>query len=410
MKKSLWYIFSFALLTVLFAVPNFAQNEQRAGRNVSAGANSYVISAKAGGVNYVEGGVVVARKTGRSGLLLKGDALEIGDVVSTGKAGKAEILLNPGSFARLAENSKFELTTTALEDLQLKLIAGSAIFEVITDNEFTFAVNTPKAKFLVVKTGVYRVDILSDGTSKIEVWKGKAQIGDVYATEVKSGREAVVNGSDVTVAKFDRSEKDDFEIFSKGRAKELAKVNANLQNRDVRSSLINSFYGSRWNLNDSYGLWIFNPQYGSCAFLPFGYGWNSPYGYYYSSDIWHYNLPPVIYYPPVRTPNNTNLPSIRTTPPDVKETRAGRDKEAESKDQIRPPYARVQREIGQSPSIGDPNSSSPFPNSGRQPSPSSFPPPANTDNSARFPPPASVDNSARMPMPSLPNGKSGKDN
>lgn len=377
MKKSLFYIFSFGLLTVLFSVQIFAQETRR---NVSAASSLYVISAKAGGVNFVEGRVNVARKAGRSGLLLKGDGLEIGDKVSTGKGGKAEILLNPGSFVRLAENSEFEFSTTALEDLQLKLNAGSAIFEVITDNEFTFAVNTPKAKFFVVKTGVYRVDVLGDGTSKIEVWKGKAQIGDVYATEVKGGRQAVVNGSQVSVAKFDRDDKDEFETFSKARAKELAKVNAKLQNRDVRTSLMSSFYDTRWSLNDSYGLWIFNRSFGSYAFLPFGYGWSSPYGYYYPSDIWYYNLPPVIYYPPVQTtptnPTNPTAPPDRVGSPGVRNPRTGRGGD-EATERVRPPYTRIQREIGSFPTDREVNTSSPFPSPTiRQSSP--FPPVVDT--------------------------------
>ncbi len=377
MKKNLLYVFSFGLLTVLFSAPIFAQ-QVSVGRNVSAGASQYVISAKAGGVNFIEGKVAVARKTGRSGLLLKGDALEIGDRVSTGANGKAEILLNPGSFVRLAANSEFEFTTTALEDLQLKLNAGSAIFEVITDNEFTFAVNTPKAKFSVIKTGVYRVDVLGDGTSKIEVWKGKAQVGDVYATEVKSGREAVVNGSQVTVAKFDRDEKDDFEIFSKARAKELAKVNESLQNRDVRTSLMSSFYNSRWNLRDSYGLWVLNPRFGNYAFLPFGYGWNSPYGYYYNCDIWAYNLPQVIYFPPVRdTPNVTGSPN---SPVKVDDT-AGNPGRIRNNPAMRAPYERVQGQIGRNPVDLSVDSASPFPNNpGREPSSSPFP-----NNSSRQP-------------------------
>jgi len=356
MKKILFCLFSFGLMSVLFGAPVFGQETRR---TVSAASSLYVISAEAGGVNYVEGKVNVARKTGKSGLLLKGDTLEIGDKVLTGADGKAEILLNPGSFVRLAENSEFEFSTTALEDLQLKLNSGSAMFEVITDNEFTFAVNTPKARFYVVKTGVYRVDVRSDGTGVIEVWKGKAQVGDVYATEIKGGRQAVVNGSQVSVAKFDRGEKDALETFSKSRAKELAKVNAKLQNRDVRTSLMSSFYRTGWSLNDSYGLWVYNSFYGTNCFLPFGYGWNSPYGYFYSSDIWYYNLPPVIYYPPFINQTPTNNPPVKVGSANVRNPRIGRggDEEAAT-ERKRPPFQRVQREIGQFPTEREVNTPS----------------------------------------------------
>ena len=82
------------------------------------------------------------------------------------------------------------------------------MFEVITTDDFTFAVNTPKATFNVVKSGVYRVDVLEDGTGKIEVWKGKAQIGEDEDAMLKKEEPQQSAGDDVAVAKFDRDEKD----------------------------------------------------------------------------------------------------------------------------------------------------------------------------------------------------------
>ncbi|MCV5132938.1 FecR family protein, partial [Escherichia coli] len=73
----------------------------------AAAGDKWMISARAGGVNYVEGDVAVVRSNARSGRLLKGDMVEIGDRVSTGTSGKAEILMNPGSYIRLAGNSAF---------------------------------------------------------------------------------------------------------------------------------------------------------------------------------------------------------------------------------------------------------------------------------------------------------------
>lgn len=347
MKKNLLYIFSVGLIAVLFSVMTAFAQQREDRRTVSAASSLYVISAKAGAVNYVEGKVTVARQEGRSGYLLKGDELEIGDKVSTGAGGKAEILLNPGSFVRLAENSVFEFASTSLEDLQLKLASGSAMFEVITDNEFTFAVNTPKAKLYIVKSGVYRVDVLGDGTGKIEVWKGRASIG---GTEIKSGKQATVNGSQAVIAKFDRDDKDALEIWSKTRAKELSKINAQLQNSLVRTSLMSSFYQTRWSMNDSYGLWVFSRSHGSYCFLPFGYGWSSPYGYFYPRDIWYYNLPPVIYNPPTPTPTTTTTPRVgaagATISEKIRNSRSNREGEPV---RVFAPYQRVQKDIGQYP-------------------------------------------------------------
>ncbi len=97
MKKNLLYVLAISAIGLFFSTAGFAQNN----RTVSA-KDLYVISAKAGVVNYVEGKVFAAQKNNRNGLLLKGDKVEIGETVSTGAGGKAEILLNPGSYIRLA--------------------------------------------------------------------------------------------------------------------------------------------------------------------------------------------------------------------------------------------------------------------------------------------------------------------
>src|SRR4051794_4928253 len=73
--------------------------------------DKYVISAKAGVVNLSSGDVTVRREgiKGERRLTSKDD-LESGDIVSTGVGGRMEMLLNPGSYMRVDENSEFELT------------------------------------------------------------------------------------------------------------------------------------------------------------------------------------------------------------------------------------------------------------------------------------------------------------
>ncbi len=186
------------------------------------------------------------------------------------------------------------------------------MFEVIADDEFKIAVNTPKADFSIITSGVYRVSVLNDGSGKIAVWKGKAQIGDFNYTEIKAGREAVVNGSQVAIEKFDRDEKDALENWSKTRAKDLAKVNSRLQRQDIRNTLISGFGASRWNMYNSFGLWVFDRSFGSYCFLPFGYGWNSPYGYSYGRDLWYFRLPRVIYTQPPPSGGTTVAGKSRT--------------------------------------------------------------------------------------------------
>ena len=284
------------MLTVAAA---YAQNDTLS----AAAGDRYVISAKAGGVNFVEGTVNVARKTGRTGPLLRGDSLEIGDRVSTATDGRVEILLNPGSFLRLGGDSEFEFKTTSLDNLKLKVNRGSAILEVYAANEFKVSVATPSFTYSLIESGVFRIDVTSDRSSRLRVWKGVAKAGP--SNEVKPGRSALASGpSDVTLAKFDRDKRDSLDLWSRLRSKELAKVTSKLRREDLRGTLMQGFMNRRWDAMNSFGLWIFDPRYGAYFFLPFGSGWNSPYGYGYGSGMgWWWDEMPWYPWYPTTTPS-----------------------------------------------------------------------------------------------------------
>ena len=262
----------------------------------SAVADKYLISAKAGGVNYADGAVSVIRANGKSGTLLKGDQLEIGDRVSTAESGRAEILLNPGSYMRVGANTSFEFKTTTLDDLQIKLDSASAMFEVFATEKFRVNVTTPKEKLWLFDSGVYRIDLQPDGTGAIYVTEGKAALGKIGALKlVTGGKMATFGNGTVAITKFNTGKRDDLAEWSKNRSKTLAKLTASLQNNNARNSLFNSLSSSRWSVYDSFGLWIRDPFNGFSCFLPFGRGWYSPYGYGYGTGV--YDIIP-IYTPP----------------------------------------------------------------------------------------------------------------
>lgn len=295
MKKATYFLLATAITALLLPLFVSAQDE----KSLSAVSSLYLISAKAGGVNLVEGNVNLVRQRGTSGRLLKTDSVEIGDVVATGEDGKAEILLNPGSFVRLGPNTKFEFVTTDLDDLKLKLTSGSAILEVFADSDFKVTVATPKSELVIAKTGVYRLDIANDGQAFVSVWKGRLTLAG--GVELKEGRTARVGSTDPNVAKFDRDNKDDLTVWSQLRAKEAVKLNSKLQGRTLRTALIGSFDIGQWDMFSTFGVWAWNARSGRWCFVPFGWGWYSPYGFGYNMDFWGLRLPPYVYYPPVRT-------------------------------------------------------------------------------------------------------------
>jgi len=360
MKHHLEQFLTISLFVLLFCAVGQSQNATLS----AAAGDRYVISAKAGGVSFVEGTVTVARKGGRNGLLLKGDELQIGDRVATAADGRAEILLNPGSFLRLGGNSQFEFKTTSLDDLQLKLDRGSAILEVFAAEEFQVAMAAPQSNYVLVQTGVYRIDVTGDGASVLRVWKGAARVGG-SANLVKSGRTAALTS---TVSKFDRDDKDAFDIWSKERGKDVAKSSQRLKRDGMRTELMRSFIGMRWNMYDSFGLWVFDPFARGFCFLPFGYGWNSPYGYGYGTYIGWYDLPQVIYSPPIhiRNPGNIRLPTSQgnsgspVTP--ANSSPATADVSEKRQRAQMPPFVRMQETMGGGGGRFDPNGTAQQPN------------------------------------------------
>jgi len=331
------------MLMVMCAFAVQAQNTKLTGVT----GDQYVISAKAGGVNFVSGTVSVFRKNGTSGYLLAGDELQIGDRVTTAADGKAEILLNPGSYMRLGGSTSFEFITTDLENLKVSLKTGSAVFEVYAANEFRVSVKMPLSTVALTHTGVFRFDVLPDGTSKLLVFKGKAYVGPMGQTEVNSGREAALVKGGISVSKFDKDANDALDIWSKLRGKELTKLNASLQRNSLRNSLMSSFgSGSGWNMYHSFGLWVFDPNRRMWCFLPFGYGWSSPYGWGYDFDIWNCRLPWYTYREPFNPPNSGGSGGGGITPGP---TGSGIATSADRGSSI-PPFQRVQSSGGGSSS------------------------------------------------------------
>src|SRR5437667_5312562 len=141
--------------------------------------SKYIVSAKAGVVNIVEGEATVTRAKpfATPNILISGDELLTGDIVNTGPTGRAEVLLNPGSFLRLGEGSEFVFLFDSPTGNRIKLLRGSAIIEASAMDDLIF-VETPKAKLELVRVGLYRFNVPSDGKAEVAVSKGRVLVGD----------------------------------------------------------------------------------------------------------------------------------------------------------------------------------------------------------------------------------------
>jgi len=246
------------------------------------------ISAKAGGVNTVVGQVWVKRAGQTSEQrLTSDDDLASGDIVSTGVWARAEILLNPGSYLRLGENSEFELVDSSLDNLRVKLIKGNAILEAIGGETTELRINivTAQQPLVIVRRGLYRINAQA-GLTELLVQKGRVQLANNPLEIAKDGKKIVVSGGAPLIAKIGKYHKDEFDIWSKERGQTLAQANVRLSARTMSgySALNNWGFGSGFG---RLGLWTYNTSFRCYTFLPFYYGFSSVYGFYGS----FYDLP-----------------------------------------------------------------------------------------------------------------------
>lgn len=278
-----------ALVCCAAASAAAADNEAARDRDLSR-----VISAKAGGVNHVAGDVTF-RRAGAADWkrLTTTDDLKSGDAVRTGADGRVEILLNPGSYLRLGHDSEFVFAETKLDKLRLRLASGSAVVEVtgFSDIDVLVSVETPEAEVSILRSGLYRFNASRGAATEVFVHKGRAS---VRGTLVKEGHFVRVASGPGTVlaAKFDKKQqRDALDLWSRERAQELAKINERLQRRSVNTLLAHA------NMNDMFfgagsfghlGVWLWSPFAGCYTFLPFAYGWPSPYGFSYGLGYYGY--------------------------------------------------------------------------------------------------------------------------
>ena len=287
MKRSQFVFRVCALIALVTGLVSIGQAQNR---------EKFGISAKAGGVNSVSGRVMVKREGQAQQLLSSRDDLAPGDVVTTSVDSQAEVLLNPGSYLRAGENTEFMLVTTSLDNLVVKLIRGSAIIEATgpDDAGMRIIVATDQKRMAIVRSGIYRINAQA-GKTELIVRKGQVRLGPGAADLVKGGKRITFSGNTEQVEKISKQDQDDFDSWSKERGQALARANQKLSARTVSQQL----FGYRWNdwafsAANRYGLWTWSPFASCYTFMPFFYGWSSPYGHYYGS---YYNRYPYSYDP-----------------------------------------------------------------------------------------------------------------
>jgi hypothetical protein len=183
---------------------------------------------------------------------------------------------------RLAENTEFVLVDGSLDKLLVKLNNGSAIIEATGPDgiEQNIPIITGEQRLTINRAGIYRINA-SPGVTDVFVRKGRISYGGGDTSNIlKSGKKITFTRASQLTAKLTKNDNDAFDDWSKERGKTLARANQRLSARALNGYLSLSQWG-RTSMFGGWGLWTWSPFASCYTFLPFHYGWGSPYGSYY---------------------------------------------------------------------------------------------------------------------------------
>ena len=275
-----------------------------------------------GSINYVEGQVSLADQAVNSKSVGSVE-LQPGQSLSTGD-GKAEVLLTPGVFLRLGDNSTVQMVSGNLTNTQANLVKGQAMVEVAEIREYNqLRIGEDGAYTQLRKDGLYAFDA---DHANVRVVKGEALVQDNdQSVRVKSGHELDLNQSGkLKTAKFDKNafQANDLYRFSSLRSQYLAEANVDVARQYYAGGP--GWYGPGWYWDPAFWAYTWIPGDG-IFYSPFGWGFYSPlwvsyapyYPYrYYWPRGYHpgrvVNPPPRV--APVRPAPNVARPSVRPGP------------------------------------------------------------------------------------------------
>jgi len=235
-----------------------------------------VISAHSGVIQYVEGQVAV------DGTAVQPRFAQFPDVKGgqtlSADDGRAEVLLTPGVFLRLAENSSFRMVSNRLADTRVEILSGTALVEVgelLANNAIT--VLFKDSEISLAKTGLYRIDA-EPGT--LRVYQGEARVtSGSRILVVKRGREVEFNQG-LAELSFDPKDTDAFYRWSERRDEYVAAANITAAKTAGEQGYSGMSYAG---VGSGYGNWAWNPYFGMFTFLPSSGVYFSPFGSPYFS-------------------------------------------------------------------------------------------------------------------------------
>ncbi len=288
MKQSRWIAVGSIFLAAALSGPLWGADPAQPG-------NSKVDAARPGSLNYVEGQVSIDGQSIGPDTIGKTE-LNPGQSLET-QVGKAELLLTPGIFFRIGDNSSVTVISPSSTDTELRLDKGEAIVEAAELRPQTdIVVAVGDARVRLAETGLYDIDadqnivrvyqgqVYVDANNREIAVKNQQQLAFDAGASVKpetfnqDQSQSQAAAQDQDQAQAPDPGQDDLYPWSSLRSSYLAEANVDsAQDNETGSSSSDG-----WDWDPYYGTYTFIPTDGTIFYSPFGWGFYSPYGVGYA--------------------------------------------------------------------------------------------------------------------------------
>ena len=204
--------------------------------------------------------------------------------------GKVEILLIPGVFLRVGDNTSVELVSAGLTDTELTVIRGHAMVEAAEIYE--------ENNLRIVESGVI-TRIVKPGLYDFDADQGQVRVFDGEAAVLNAAREIKLKGGhEVTLAsypekarKFDKNAYSDDDLYRWSSLRSAYLAEANIDEANAVGT--NTWYGPAWWWDPFWDGWLWDPWFGAFTFVPADGIFCSPFG-------WGFYSPGFVHFAPIR--------------------------------------------------------------------------------------------------------------
>jgi ferric-dicitrate binding protein FerR (iron transport regulator) len=225
-----------------------------------------LVAAKSGKINLADKGSVHRQPGAEWSELKAGEHLESGDQVKTGRDSRVEISLYAYTYLHIAEETELSFEDDADKGIGVSVSRGTAVINSVNTGAFQpIRLSGPQTEVLLVKPGIYRMEVGPAGGTSITVFEGRAKGAN---GEIKSGNRLTQNGQSMSIDPVKKRPQDTFDLWSRERTKVFG-IEYYLEKRAVVSSRLNpSVYKV---------MWCLVPETNSFTFVPGLWPFSSPY-------------------------------------------------------------------------------------------------------------------------------------